>query len=435
MPITTIGSSMNNTNGNQSSIVPFYYTSEYLFIGDFPMVMSGLIESLKIGATQTNSGEFSKAILTYLDALKMDENNATAWFCLGVLYSKTGSVKDAVEAFMKCDENYPDHPPTLANLAYLLVESEPERASDFAKRALPHLEQDENLHNIASMYKPEETPELVFIESEPILEESVDQNLDTGISPITGESSRQEEARALSSSGDHSTAVSIWKDLLEQTPDSPEVWRGLGEALSSAGYEDRAVQCMKRADQIESDSIVEPELEISTDNQDVVDDDELLLIAADEVRSIPVVEERGSLDDSLGWYNMGINLLNEGKNDEALSSFEKAIGGCPSSEVELRVKAQNGRGNALYNEGRYPESIIAYHTAIGLDPKSVSGRTLFNMGSSYAAVEMFDDAIKCFSQSLERGLDESEAELCEKQISRCRVLAREQAKRQARGIR
>lgn len=400
-----------------------------------PMVMSGLIESLKIGATQTNSGEFSKAILTYLDALKMDENNATAWFCLGVLYSKTGSVKDAVEAFMKCDENYPDHPPTLANLAYLLVESEPERASDFAKRALPHLEQDENLHNIASMYKPEETPELVFIESEPILEESVDQNLDTGISPVSGESSRQEEARALSSSGDHSTAVSIWKDLLEQTPDSPEVWRGLGEALSSAGYEDRAVQCMKRADQIESDSIVEPELEISTDNQDVVDDDDLLLIAADEVRSIPVVEERGSLDDSLGWYNMGINLLNEGKNDEALSSFEKAIGGCPSSEVELRVKAQNGRGNALYNEGRYPESIIAYHTAIGLDPKSVSGRTLFNMGSSYAAVEMFDDAIKCFSQSLERGLDESEAELCEKQISRCRVLAREQAKRQARGIR
>lgn len=397
--------------------------------------MSGLIESLKIGATQTNSGEFSKAIQTYLDALKMDENNATAWFCLGVLYSKTGSVKDAVEAFMKCDENYPDHPPTLANLAYLLVESEPERASDFAKRALPHLEQDKNLHNIASMSKPEETPELVFIESEPILEESVDQNLDTGISPVSDKSSKQEEARALSSSGDHSTAVSIWKDLLEQTPDSPEVWRGLGEALSSAGYEDRAVQCMKRADQIESDSIVEPELEISTDNQDVVDDDELLLIAADQVRSIPVVEERGSLDDSLGWYNMGINLLNEGKNDEALSSFEKAIGGCPSSEVELRVKAQNGRGNALYNEGRYPESIIAYHTAIGLDPKSVSGRTLFNMGSSYAAVEMFDDAIKCFSQSLERGLDESEAELCEKQISRCRVLAREQAKRQARGIR
>ncbi|MCH2640071.1 MAG: tetratricopeptide repeat protein [Candidatus Thalassarchaeum sp.] len=397
--------------------------------------MSGLIETLKLGATLTNSGDYSTAILTYLDALRMDENNATAWFCLGVLYSKTGSSKDAVEAFEKCDEKYPDHPPTLANLAYLLEESEPERASNFAKRALPHLEQDEKLNNIASISKPEETQELVFIESQPINEDPADQILDMGISPDSVESSRQEEARALSSSGDHSTAVSIWKDLLEQTPDSPEVWRGLGEALSSAGYEDRAVQCMKRADQIESDTNEQSEPEISTGIHDDVDDDELLLIAADEVRSAPVVEERGSLDDSLGWYNMGINLLNEGKNDEALSSFEKAIGGCPSSEVELRVKAQNGRGNALYNEGRYPESIVAYHTAIGLDPKSVSGRTLFNMGSSYAAVEMFDDAIKCFSQSLERGLDESEAELCEKQISRCRVLAREQAKRQARGIR
>ena len=401
----------------------------------FPMVMSGLIETLKLGATLTNSGDYSTAILTYLDALRMDENNATAWFCLGVLYSKTGSSKDAVEAFEKCDEKYPDHPPTLANLAYLLEESEPERASYFAKRALPHLEQDEKLNNIASISKPEETQELVFIESQPINEDPADQILDMGISPDSVESSRQEEARALSSSGDHSTAVSIWKDLLEQTPDSPEVWRGLGEALSSAGYEDRAVQCMKRADQIESDTNEQSEPEISTGIHDDVDDDELLLIAADEVRSAPVVEERGSLDDSLGWYNMGINLLNEGKNDEALSSFEKAIGGCPSSEVELRVKAQNGRGNALYNEGRYPESIVAYHTAIGLDPKAVSGRTLFNMGSSYAAVEMFDDAIKCFSQSLERGLDESEAELCEKQISRCRVLAREQAKRQARGIR
>ena len=401
----------------------------------FPMVMSGLIETLKLGATLTNSEDYSTAILTYLDALRMDENNATAWFCLGVLYSKTGSSKDAVEAFEKCDEKYPDHPPTLANLAYLLEESEPERASNFAKRALPHLEQDEKLNNIASISKPEETQELVFIESQPINEDPADQILDMGISPDSVESSRQEEARALSSSGDHSTAVSIWKDLLEQTPDSPEVWRGLGEALSSAGYEDRAVQCMKRADQIESDTNEQSEPEISTGIHDNVDDDELLLIAADEVRSAPVVEERGSLDDSLGWYNMGINLLNDGKNDEALSSFEKAIGGCPSSEVELRVKAQNGRGNALYNEGRYPESIVAYHTAIGLDPKAVSGRTLFNMGSSYAAVEMFDDAIKCFSQSLERGLDESEAELCEKQISRCRVLAREQAKRQARGIR
>ena len=58
---------------------------------------------------------------------------------------------------------------------------------------------------------------------------------------------------------------------------------------------------------------------------------------------------------------------------------------------------------------------LPIYTAIGLDPKSVSGRTLFNiLGSSYAAVEMFNDAIKCFTQALEMGLEKSEVELCTK---------------------
>ena len=143
-------------------------------------------------------------------------------------------------------------------------------------------------------------------------------------------------------------------------------------------------------------------------------------------------EPRGDIDEAIGWFNMGTNLLNEGNNEEALTCFEKAIGGCPKEEAELRMKAQNGRGNALYNSGRFAESVVAYHTAISMDPTNVSGRTLFNMGSSYAAVEMYDDAIKCFNQALGRGLEKSELELCERQISRCRLLSREQAKRQSR---
>ena len=164
-----------------------------------------------------------------------------------------------------------------------------------------------------------------------------------------------------------------------------------------------------------------------------MDSAEALLQAAQDYQTIDHdLPDRGDLEESLGWYNMGINLMSEGKNDEAISSFEKAIGGSPADELDFIVKAHNGRGNALYNSGRFPESIVAYHTAISIDPNSVSGRTLFNMGSSYAAVEMFDDAVKCFSQALERGLDKDEVELCEKHISRCRMLSREQAKRQSR---
>jgi|TARA_B100001996_G_scaffold21197_1_gene16983 tetratricopeptide (TPR) repeat protein len=379
-------------------------------------------------AKLAKSGNDDAAITSYLSVLELDADNATAWYCLGVLYARTNSLDKAVEAFEKSDQIFPNHPPTVANLAYLLVDSDPLAASIYAKSALVTISENDELTSIADYNEPTDQKR-VFIEARQI-EEVETQNIEHStyldIDPIPNS---YDEARTLTTVGDHSGAVAMWKGLLEQSPDSPEVWRGLGDALRSAGYEDRAIQCFKRAEGIES----EPPREIPHVESNEEDMAEALILAVEDVQSVEAeTHSRGDLDDAVSWYNMGINLLGEGKNDEALSSFEKAIGGCPSSEIELKVKAQNGRGNALYNSGRFSESVVAYHTAIGMDPQSVSGRTLFNMGSSYAAVEMFDDAIKCFTQAIERGLEKQESELCEKQISRCRLLSREQAKRQSR---
>ncbi|MBU38864.1 MAG: hypothetical protein CMA59_05020 [Euryarchaeota archaeon] len=395
----------------------------------FEVIMgTSLGELMDVAAKLAKSGNDDEAIESYLSVVEIDEENATVWYCLGVLYTRTGNLDMAVKAFEKSDHILPNHPPTQANLAYLLADSNPLSASIFAKSALATISDDENLISIADYSEPE-LRKRVFIEARPIEEveaENIDNSTYADIAPMPNS---YEEARALTTVGDHSGAVSMWKGLLEESPNSPEVWRGLGDALRSAGYEDRANQCFKRAAGIESEPL--PEIaQVETNEDDLA---EALLLAVEEVQSTETeTDSRGDLDDAVSWYNMGINLLGEGKNDEALSSFEKAIGGCPPTEVELKVKAQNGRGNALYNSGRYSESVVAYHTAIGMDPQSVTGRTLFNMGSSYAAVEMFDDAIKCFTQAVERGLEKQESELCEKQISRCRLLSREQAKRQSR---
>ena len=373
-------------------------------------------------------GYDAEAMDCYLSVLEIDADNATAWYCLGVLYARNNSLDKAVDAFEKSDQIFPNHPPTVANLAYLLVDSDPLAASIYAKSALVTISDDHELTSIAEYTEPT-VQNKIFIEARQI-EEVETQNEDhvTNVD-IAPAPDSYEEARTLTSVGDHSGAVAMWKGLLEESPNSPEVWRGLGDALRSAGYEDRARQCFKRAEGIESEAPSEiPHVE--TNEEDLA---EALILAVEAVHSAKTeTDSRGDLDDAVGWYDMGINLLGEGKNDEAISSFEKSIGGCPPSEIELKVKAQNGRGNALYNSGRFSESVVAYHTAIGLDPQSVTGRTLFNMGSSYAAVEMFDDAIKCFTQAIERGLEKQESELCEKQISRCRLLSREQTNRQSR---
>jgi len=383
---------------------------------------------MDIASELAGSGNDAEAIDAYISVLDLDSENATAWYCLGVLYTRSNTPGKAVEAFEKSNSILPNHPPTLANLAYLLAESNPTVASEYARSAMVSISDDEKLSTIAEYAEPL-TKERVFVEARQIEDNYGQIEEKVAFSGNETVSDSFDEARSLTTSGDHSAAVSMWKGLLEESPNSPEVWRGLGDALSSAGYGDRANQCFKRADSIESES----ENETTNPETEERDSTDALLSAVEEFRAAPAEPvSRGDVDEAVGWYNMGINLLAEGKNDEALSSFEKAIGGCPQSEIGLRVKAQNGRGNALYNSGRFSESVVAYHTAIGMDPHSVTGRTLFNMGSSYAAVEMFDDAIKCFSQALERGLEKQETELCEKQISRCRLLSREQAKRQSR---
>ena len=390
-------------------------------------------EHLAKASEHSTSGDTDRAIESYLSAISLDPDNATAWYSVALLYMKSNSDALAIEAFEKSDEIYPNYGPTLANLAHLLWEKNPERASNYARSALIDYPENKKLRTMADFHLGSKSG-VPFVESRAVERERVELS-DSTEEIEQSKSDKITRANTFSSTGEHSQAVSIWKGLLEESPNSSEIWRGLGEALFSAGYSDRAKQCIIRADNIDSETKTTDTDEDSIEES--IDATEALLNAAavESNKSEIVNHVRGDLEDSIGWYNMGTNLLNEGKNDEAISSFEKAIGGCPKNEIELRIKAQNGRGNALYNSGRYPESVLAYHAAIDLDPDVVTGRTLFNMASSYAAVEMFDDAIKCFTQALDRGLNKNEVELCERQISRCRILSREQSKRQARTVR
>ncbi len=392
--------------------------------------MEGSIhEMLDLALEKANSNQISESIESYQRVISFDPDNSTALYCLGVLYAKIGDLDEAIKSFEKSHKSYPNHGPTLANLAALVENQDPVKASEYAKLAKVSLPDDDNISRIANYEVSDSLPTKLFVKARALESEGEERIEDPN--PKVSPQSRKSEAKSLTSTGDHSSAVAIWKGLLNEAPESPEIWRGLGEALSAAGYGERSEQCMNRAYSLE----LKQEEHINEAPSEQIDqyDVESLMMAAEEAQSkSEEPEPTRDLEDSIGWYNMGTNLMKEGKHDEALSSFEKAIGGCPPEEIELKIKTHNARGNALYNAARYPESVIAYHTAIGIDPKSVKGKTLFNMGSSYAAVELFEDAIKCFSQAIEIGLDKDELIICETQLSRCRLLAREQAKRQSR---
>ena len=92
-----------------------------------------------------SNGDFEDAISKYRSVIDIDPENATSWYCLGVLYHRIGSNAKSVEAFEKSDRIYPNHPPTLANLAYLLEKKDPGSASEYANAAMVHIDDDEKL--------------------------------------------------------------------------------------------------------------------------------------------------------------------------------------------------------------------------------------------------------------------------------------------------
>jgi len=51
------------------------------------------------------------------------------------------------------------------------------------------------------------------------------------------------------------------------------------------------------------------------------------------------------------------------------------------------------------------------------------------MGTAYAEMQRFGDAIKCFEQAIPRGLDKDQQKLAKEQIRRCNILQKEQQRK------
>ena len=132
------------------------------------------------------------------------------------------------------------------------------------------------------------------------------------------------------------------------------------------------------------------------------------------------------------WYNKGLALLADEKYEEAMSCFDRAL---PTfvNDDEMIVRILNARGNAFYYLKKFSDCIEAYHKAMQVNPSGVTGSTLYNMGTAYAEVERFEDAIKCFEQGMSskrvNPLTGEHSKMAKEQIRRCKILLKEQQKK------
>ena len=174
---------------------------------------------------------------------------------------------------------------------------------------------------------------------------------------------------------------------------------------------------------IAAPQVPQPEVDLAKAALDATS--RVALTTPGEVNSMSIANQ------DIAWYNQGVQLIDDGKFDKALSSFDRAL---PSfaNDDDMLIRILNGKGNAYYYLEQYPKCVEAYHQAMLIRPAEVRGKTLYNMGSAYAEMERYPDAIKCFEQSIPRGLQQDEVARARDQIRRCSILQKERARKARR---
>jgi len=99
-------------------------------------------------------------------------------------------------------------------------------------------------------------------------------------------------------------------------------------------------------------------------------------------------------------YNRGCALFGEGKHDEAIAEYTKAIELDPNY-----AHAYNNRGVAYKNKGQYELAIADYNRAIELDPNYA--HAYYNRGVAYKNREQYELAIADYSKAIELDPEDS----------------------------
>ena len=99
------------------------------------------------------------------------------------------------------------------------------------------------------------------------------------------------------------------------------------------------------------------------------------------------------LNDAVDWYNKGVVLHDQGKYDEAIQAYNKAI------EIDPQyAHAWDNKGAALGAQGKYNEAIQAYDKAIEINPQYADAWS--NKGVVLDDLGKYDETLKACNEAI-----------------------------------
>ncbi len=385
------------------------------------------------GGAKAKSGELDSAIRDLKKSIELDPTSSTAQHNLGVMLNKSFRKEEALSHFeiaLELDSEYIKAANNLAKTAKELGRSDLEIKAyrTLLRENASHPNRIDFIKLLISMARAES---VVLENSEqPLTMKEGPSLAKEALLHLRTDNTLEESmliAEAMSFADQQVESVKEWKKLLENNSNESKIWFGLSKSLERMGEFEKAEKCRTKANELSGNNtdfgiLSVPVEKIETEEAVSVQEVNLELAAAN-LNSIQNIQEGANENNVTEWYNKGLLLFSEDKFAEALSCYDKALS-IVGDDLSMKIKILNGRGSSLYGMTKFADSINAYHDAMQLDPTNVSGQILYNLGMAYAEMEAFPDAIKCFEQSIPRGLDEDTKKRVKEQIKICKKLAK-----------
>jgi len=174
----------------------------------------------------------------------------------------------------------------------------------------------------------------------------------------------QSKGITLSKMGRLEEALENFVKATDLDPNDPEKWLGRGCALLDLDRPELA------QDSVEKALEVDPEYSYGWTNLGVV------LISLDRVYEARVCLKEGlrlNPDDVVAWINLGNLYGMDGDDDNALESFERAIGIAKAKHPGFN-SPWIGKGAILDSMGRCTEALSCYEEALAIDSEDALAR-------------------------------------------------------------
>ena len=183
--------------------------------------------------------------------------------------------------------------------------------------------------------------------------------------------------------------LAAYEKAIEITPEDYQAWNGKGKALRWLDRREESIVAYQRAVEINSDNneawgilLSELELKVSAEIR------ESIASLKESIVSLPTRP-----DYFTEWYNQGDNLIELGRFEEAIASYDCALSIKPDDHGSW-----NNRGYALIELGRFEEAIASLDRALSI--KSDYQLSLYNRGKALIALGRHEEGIASYERAL-----------------------------------